>query len=314
MKILKIPTISFFLSFSGFLYAQEPSTEQAEEEAEEENEIEEDLFYFQQRLVNLPTGIGLRPHDLEFKIIHRFAADISESEQSQVEEIFGLDRGALMSFELAYGLYYWDNPYGLLSNASVGYHRTSYLKINLIFAQISLVDEFAPDEFGLTRKFWFGLAVKGGWAQATNRGVDDKASWNVHLIASKRVFPWLNFYVTHGLATTAHYTRDGSTKGKMVTNVGFGIYFNPFYWLKTLENIRLMGEYFLPYRKYINRHNSWGGGIAIVTGSHSFGIIVTNSIGSTLDTNAQGPAEKEEVHLGFNITRRFERALTRWFD
>ena len=306
---MKILFLSLCLLFAGGIHAQDSVSDKTEG-GEDENEIEEDLYYFQQRLINLPTGVNLRPYDLEFKILHRFTANVSKAEESQIEDLFGLDLGAIMSFELAYGLYSWDNQYGLLSSASLGYHRSTNRRINEIFAQISIVDEFAPDEFGLTRKFWFGLSLKVGWAQGTTPDVDDNASWNIQVMANKRIFPWLHVYVNHGITTAAHYARVGVTGGRSIFNVGFGAYFNPFYWWDALSNIRLMGEYFLPYRRYTDHYDSWGAGFAIVTGSHTFSIIVTNTIGTTLDTNAQGPLENE-VHLGFNITRRFAKVFVK---
>lgn len=302
---------SICLLFTGALFSQEkvaapakvnpaekaavapPAEVKAEVKNKEKpaDEVPEDVFYTQLRLVNLPTDRNLRKNDLYVNFMHRFKANISDDEQRKPVDMFGLDWGSVLALEFAYGITDW---------FMVGVQRTSVNKNLELYGEVSLLKEFSQGEFDLKRQNPFSLSFRAGAATGIRENIDDNWSGNFQVIAGRDLFGgYLHLYVVPSVTTVAHYAADRSAR--VVGVVGVGAYVAP---LGKTSGFRLTGEYNLPFRKFEEYKNTWGFGINIVTGDHTFGIILANTLGTSLDLNAQAGLTNE-MHLGFNLTRTF---------
>ncbi len=268
--------------------------------AQEADEVEEDLRYTPQRLINLPTGHNLAKKELNVVILHRFLANLRDTAEDSTkgvpETLWGLDEGAYMSFELSYGLADW---------FSFGFHRTTNDKAKVMeaFIRLTLLKEFGSDGWSLKRKNWFSLALQAGAAQATTPDAYDSAAGNYHLILAKRLIPQIHVYAVPALTTAAHYDRLGAQGEENISTIGYGIYLAPF----LNSSFRIVAEHFPGIRRYTDYYDTWGAGMHLSTGTHTFSIFVTNSVGTTLDLYSQSSKERE-LHLGFNLVRRFNFA------
>ena len=86
----------------------------------------------------------------------------------------------------------------------------------------------------------------------------------------------------------------------MTTGLGFSV-------VPSLKSgIRINGEYNIANTGFNQYSDSWGIGLVIVAGEHVFNILLSNTLGTTLDYYPQGILnESNELHLGFNLLRRF---------
>ena len=296
-KWLKLILLGLILGFGrteakdaddGDADATSAQTDKSAKKSSGNADVAEDTLYFEQRLVNFPTGVNVKKRDLVFGLQHRFVADMTNREQNKASDFFGLDAGAQFTVDFAYGISDW---------LMAGVNRSSVNKNVEGYAQAALIKEFAEGESGLTRKNPFSLSVRAGAAIGLREGIDDMWSGNFQAIAARDLFGGrLHVYVVPAFTTRAHYSED---QRQAVGHVGFGAYVTPF-GVKSM--LRLVGEYGVAYRAYNEYANPWGGGFHLVTGDHTFAIIASNAMGTSLDLYAQG---KNEFHLGFNLTRVF---------
>ena len=92
-------------------------------------------------LVALPTTLRLPRFKSAFRVTHRFGRPLGASDFGDlVEDLFGLDAGALIGLEYRFGLF---------RGAQVGIHRTSSTKTIEFFGQYSVKNQRNGFPFGL---------------------------------------------------------------------------------------------------------------------------------------------------------------------
>lgn len=257
----------------------------------DDTEIEDDLYQWNPKVINLPTLHRLDKGAMDFDLTHRFRGSIKESYEKKdnykgARDVLGIDNGAQMGFGF---------KYGILDNWNVGIYRTTLLKTYELSTQVTLLNELEEGEWNLVRKNWFSLGLRAGFAIPTEPGEPSIGAGNFQLILSKRVSSFLWTYLVPGYTTRSQY----SYSKKDVVSTGIGVSIVP----SLKSGIRINGEYTIANTGFNQYKNSWGVGFVIVTGEHVFNIILTNTLGTTLDYYTQAPSN--EVRLGFNLTRRF---------
>ena len=82
--------VTILLMFDGTLFPQEID-KSSEMKAQG---FTYDLLYFQNRLVNLPTANSLLQFRLQVTFLHRFVSNLTDPDQSEPINMYGIDNGA----------------------------------------------------------------------------------------------------------------------------------------------------------------------------------------------------------------------------
>jgi hypothetical protein len=245
-------------------------------------------------LLNLPSN-QIAPHgQWEWKFTHRFNESLGDGSFSdQLHSLFGLDSGA----DVVFGASYTIRP-------------------NL---QLSLVRSNTNDTFEAAAKYVvlrqtegrpFNLTLRGGADLRTERELEDRDSFFAQAIVSRQFGRKGELFLLPTFATNA---------GRAVSNDASGALFEhafnmpvAFAWMLrpgfaavvelTPANQDLPDE--------MGGDLGWAVGVKRNIGGHWFEILLTNSQSTLVDqyvsSTFQGtPLDAGEIHLGFNIERRF---------
>ncbi|HUP65517.1 MAG TPA: DUF5777 family beta-barrel protein [Thermoanaerobaculia bacterium] len=235
-------------------------------------------------LLNLPSPRTLTARQWEIRFAHRFSQPINDGD---VHSLWGLDSSA----DIGIGL-----TWGATDRLQLFVYRTDVLDDYELGAKLLIFEE-AP-------AVPFSLAVRGGADIRTDPTVDNRTSAFVQGIVSKR-FGDFELFVIPSVITNAPI--DGDRRFDWVANVPIGIawVFQP-EWSLILELIPENRD--LP--EDLNSSIAWAAGIKRAVGGHFFEIILTNSRATHVDqyltsTLLGSGLEGGDVHLGFNLERRF---------
>ncbi len=247
-------------------------------------------------LLTLPsTGIPSQG-TWEVKFSHRFNQSLDQGGLSdQIHSLFGLD-----------------------TNADVVFGASYALRRDL---QLSVMRSNTNDTVEAAAKFVvlqqapavpFSISLRGGTDWRTERNLDDRVSFFAQAIVSRQFGRRAEVFVLPTFATKAGRAVTGDTSGALFKNafnvpVGAAITIRPALFLVaelTPPNQDLPDE--------MDADLGWAIGIKRQIGGHWFEILLTNSQSSTADqyvtSTFQGsPLDSGDIHLGFNIERRFGR-------
>lgn len=246
-------------------------------------------------LLSLPTS-QIAPQAWEVRFSHRFHQPLSQgSFADQFHSLFGLDSNA----DVAIGLSYATRP-------------------NL---QVSLLRSNTNDTFEGAVKYVMlqqttgapvGLALRGGADWRTEKDLGDRTSVFAQAIVSRQFGRKAEVFAIPTFATNAGRAASADASVALFEHafnipVGVAVMLRP--------GLSLVAEITPPNADLPDELGSdfaWAIGIKRALGGHWFEILLTNSQGTTVDqyvtTSFQGgPLEAGNVHLGFNIERRFGR-------
>jgi hypothetical protein len=245
-------------------------------------------------LLSLPTSHIPGSGAWEVKFTHRFNQSIDQGSLSdKVHSLFGLD-----------------------SNADVG--------IGVAWAprrdvELSLVRSNVLDDIELAGKYVIfqqaaalpaSLALRGGADWRTEQNLNDRSSFFAQAIVSRQIGRRVELFAIPTYVTNAGRAVTGQTSGalfKHAFNVPVGGAFS------LTRSLSLVGE-LIPRNRDLpaDMHAAvgWSLGLKSVIGGHYFEILFTNSNATHADqyvtsTYQGAPLNRGDIHLGFNIERRF---------
>lgn len=245
-------------------------------------------------LLSLPSN-QIAPHgQWEIKFTHRFNQSIDQGSLSdQLHSLFGLDGGADVAFGAAYAM----SP----------------------DLQLSLVRSNTNDTFEVAAKYVllrqtdgrpFNLTLRGGGDFRTETDLEDRSSFFAQAIVTRQFGRKAEIFLLPTFATNAGRAVTGDTSGALFEHalnvpVAFAWMLRPGL-AAVVEVIPPNGD--LP--KESSADIGWAVGVKRNIGAHWFEILLTNNQTTLVDqyvtTTFQGaPFDAGNVHLGFNIERRF---------
>lgn len=245
-------------------------------------------------LLNLPSN-QIAPHgQWEWKFTHRFNESIGDGSFSdQLHSLFGLDSGADVVFGASYAI-----------------------RPNL---QLSLIRSNTNDTFEAAAKYVvlrqtegrpFNLTLRGGADIRTERELEDRNSLFAQAIVSRQFGRKGEIFLLPTFATHAGRAVSNDVSGALFEHA-----FNvpvAFAWMLR-PGFAAIVELTPPNQDLPNEMGAdlgWAVGVKRNIGGHWFEILLTNSQSTLVDqyvtSTFQGtPLDAGEIHLGFNIERRF---------
>jgi hypothetical protein len=272
--VAMVPTIAL---------AQDPSnapSTAAAAQAADEPDTDGDLRLSQPdfTVITLPTTLRVPRFKSAFRVTHRFARPLGQGDFGNlVEDLFGLDSGALIGLEYRFGL---------ARGWQAGIYRTSDRTIQF-FTQYNLWQQTDKP---------VGLSVIAS-AEGTNN-FRDSYSPSLGVVVSRELgergaLYFQPIWVNNSNPLPSDVVDDNDT---VLLGLGARIRVRP--------SLYLVGEV-IP--RIGNAPGVTQGSFAIEkrAGGHTFQLNFSNGVGTTLGQVARGGTSSEDWYLGFQISRKF---------
>lgn len=247
-------------------------------------------------LLTLPTSHIPSTGTWEVRFTHRFNQSLDQGTASErIHSLFGLDSNA----DVAIGLAYAVRP----------------------DLELAVLRSNALDDLELSAKYVvlqqaiaipLSLALRGGADWRTESNLRDRTSWFAQAIVSRQLGGKIELFALPTFVTNAGRAVDGTESAAMFSHafnvpIGGAIMVRP--------ALSVVVELIPPNRDLpddTRARPGWALGLKRAMGGHYFEILLTNSNGSTADqyvtsTYLGAPLRAGDLHLGFNIERRFGR-------
>lgn len=236
-------------------------------------------------LLNIPTPRTLARHSWEVRFTHRFSQPINDGD---IHSFWGLDSSADIGIALSWAA---------TNHLQFTLFRTDLLDDYELAAKWLVVEE--------ARAVPFGLALRGGVDYRSEENLERRSSWFAQAILAKRIGRRLELFIAPSVVTDAPI--DQGSYFRTAYNVPVGAA-----WLLRPE-LSLVAEVIPENGDLPDGFDSalgWALGLKRAIGGHFFEIILTNSrathVDQMLTSSLLGTGlEAGDVHLGFNIVRRF---------
>lgn len=282
-------TIAGLLALGVAASAHAQSTEPVPSEATasstpppQEDDPDRDVNFAQPdfNLAALPTTLRLPRHKSSFRVTHRFTRPLGRGDFGDlVEDLFGLDGGALIGLEYRFGLF---------RATQIGMHRTSTKTIEF-FAQRQLT----------AQSDGFPVAIDViATAEGTNN-FRDSYSPGLGVLLSREVSEHAAFYVEPIWVNNSNPLPEELVDDNSTFMIGLGarVRIRPSVYLVLEGSPRVAG-----YAPDV-AHVSFG--IEKRMGGHLFQLNFSNGFGTTLADIARGGTASDDWYIGFNISRKF---------
>lgn len=248
------------------------------------------------QLLTLPSSHMAAHGAWEIRFSHRFNQSLADGSFSdQVHSLFGLDTNADVTFGLSYAI-----------------------RRDL---QLSIARSNTNDTFEAAAKYIvlqqapavpFTLSLRGGADWRTERDLEDRTSFFLQTIVSRRLGAKAEVFALPTFVTKAGRAVDGDVSGALFDHA-FNVPVGVTYFIR--PPLAIVAEIIPPNGDLPDETNGdlgWSIGIKRAIGGHWFELLLTNNQGTTVDqytsSTFQGAAfDISEVKLGFNIERRFGR-------
>ncbi len=232
----------------------------------------------------------------EVKFTHRFAGQLDQGSLSdRLHSLWGLD-----------------------SNADVGIGVSYAIRPDF---QVSLLRSNALDDIELAAKYIvvqqapavpLTLALRGGGDIRTEAGLEERTSLFAQAIVSRQFGKRIEIFAIPTFVTDAGRAVTGEQSTALFEhafNVPVGFAF------VLTDALSIVGELIPKNRDLpddLDADFAWAVGLKRAVGGHYFEILLTNSNATHADqyvtsTYMGSPLNKSDIHLGFNIERRFGR-------
>ena len=240
-------------------------------------------------LVTLPTTLRLPRHRSVFRVTHRFNRALGEGDFGDlVEDMFGLDRGAVIGLEYRFALF---------SGTQVGIHRTSGKTIEF-FGEYNVMNQDADTPFGLN-----ALVSIDGTNNFRDRYTPALGAALSRTFGQYAAVYFEPIWVNNSNPSPSEVVDDNDT---ILYAVAARVRIRP--------TVYLVGE-FVPRTGYKGRLSSTvpepphHGAFAIEkrVGFHVFQLNFSNGFPMTISQLSRGGEPGDDWFLGFNITRKFYR-------
>ena len=232
----------------------------------------------------------------EVKFTHRFNQSLDQGSFSdQLHSLFGLDTNADVVFGLSYAI-------------------RRDLQLSAMRSNTNDTIEGAAKFLALqqTARMPLSLSLRGGVDWRSEKNLEDRTSFFAQAIVSHQFGRRAELFAIPTFVTKAGRAVSGNSSGALFSNA-FNVPVGIVWMLKPALSI--VAEITPPNRDLPDEMDAdfgWAIGIKRQIGGHWFEILVTNSQASTADqyvtSTFQGtPLDSGDIHLGFNIERRFGR-------
>lgn len=247
-------------------------------------------------LLTLPSTQTLGERSWEMKFTHRFRQSLNQgSLGDQIHSLFGLDTNADVVFGFAYAL----GPDLQLSIARSNTNDT--------------IETAAT--FGALRqsaRVPLNVTLRGGADWRTERNLDDRSSFFAQAIVSRQFGRKAELFALPTMVTNAGRVVTADASAAMF-DYAFNIPVGAVVMIRPA--IAVVAELIPPNRSLpdgISADLGWALGVKRKMGGHWFEILLTNSQASTADQYVTSTFQGNglvgsDIHLGFNIQRRFVR-------
>jgi hypothetical protein len=245
-------------------------------------------------LLSLPTSHVPSKGTWEVKFTHRFNQSLDQGNFSdRIHSLFGLDSNADVGLGLSYAI----RP-----DVQLSVYRSNALD------DIELGAKYIVFQQAPAIPFATALRVGGDWR--TEKELTDRTSAFAQAILSRQFGRRFELTLIPTYVTEAGRIVSGTESAAMFKNafnVPIGVAF------MLTENVSVVGEV-IPKNHDLPMTGdyAWAAGLKSVIGGHYFEILVTNSNATHADqyvtsTYMGSPLRRGDLHLGFNIERRFGR-------
>ncbi|MEK6372048.1 MAG: DUF5777 family beta-barrel protein [Acidobacteriota bacterium] len=232
----------------------------------------------------------------EVKFTHRFNQSLDQGSFSdRVHSLWGLDSNADVGIGISYAV---------RRDLQFSFYRSNALD-DIELAAKYIVIQQAP-------AVPFSIALRGGADFRTESEVTDRHSLFAQAIVSRQFGLRAEIFAIPTFVTDAGRAVSGDKSVALFTNafnvpVGFA-------WVLT-DALSIVGEVIPTNRDLPHDFHAdlgWAVGLKRAIGGHYFEILITNSNATHADqyvssTYMGSPLNKSDLHLGFNIERRFGR-------
>lgn len=247
-------------------------------------------------LLSLPTSHIPGSGSWEIKFTHRFNQSLDQGSFSdRVHSLWGLD-----------------------SNADVAIGASYALRQDL---EVSLLRSNALDDIELGAKYLImqqapalpvSVAVRGGVDWRTQQDLRDRSSLFAQAIVSRSIGSRVEVFAIPTISTNAGRAVSGQSSSALfrhAMNLPLGAAF------QLHDGLSVIGELIPKNRDLpadVRSSFAWALGLKRAIGGHYFEILLTNSNSTHVDqyvtsTYLGAPLNRSDLHLGFNIERRFGR-------
>jgi len=228
-------------------------------------------------VATIHTNLPLPKGKWNFRLTHRFLRPVGEGDFGDlVERAFGLDGGAQIGIDLAYGL---------ARGLDLGVYRTSDRTIQFQAQYIALRDAGRP----------IGVSVV-----ASIEGTDnftEEYSPGVAVVLSRELGERGAFYLQPSFVNNTSFAVTADDDYTMMAGIGARVRLTRNSYLFAEASPRLAG-----FKQGVT-HASFG--YEKRYGGHVFQLNVSNGAGTTLAQVARGGVSGDNWYLGFNLSRKF---------
>ena len=246
--------------------------------------------------LSLPSSHIAGNGSWEVKFTHRFAQSLDQGSFSdRLHSLWGLDSNADVGIGLSYAI----RP-----DLQFSFYRSNALDDIELGAKYVVIQqaEAVP----------FSIALRGGGDFRTEAGLLERTSVFAQAIISRQFGKRAEIFAIPTFVTNAGRALSGDQSTALfehAVNVPIG-----FAWVMT-DALSIVGELIPKNRDLpdsLHADFAWSLGLKRAIGGHYFEILLTNSNATHADqyvtsTYMGTPLNKSDIHLGFNIERRFGR-------
>ena len=245
-------------------------------------------------LLSLPTSYIPSDGTWEIKFTHRFTQSADQGSGSdRVHSLFGLDGGSDVGFGLAW-VARRDLQFSVIRSNTLD---------DIEFAAKYVMIQQAP-------AMPIGVTLRGGTDVRTERDLNDRYSLFAQVVLSRQFGRRGAIFVIPTFATNAGRTSVGGQSGALFERA-FNVPIGFAYMLRS--PLSVIGEIIPPnvdLDDSMEADPSWSVGLKRAIGGHFFEVMLTNNPATLVDqyvssTYVGVPLESGNIHLGFNIERRF---------
>ena len=246
--------------------------------------------------LSLPSSHIAGNGSWEVKFTHRFNQSLDQGSFSdRLHSLWGLDSNADVGIGLSYAI----RP-----DLQFSFYRSNALDDIELGVKYVVIQQAAAVPFS--------IALRGGGDIRTEAGVDDRTSLFAQAIVSHQFGKRVEIFAIPTFVTNAGRALSGQKSVALFTNAGnipVGFAF------VVTDALSVVGELTPKNRDLpddLHADFGWALGLKRAIGGHYFEILLTNSNATHADqyvtsTYMGSPLNKSDIHLGFNIERRFGR-------
>lgn len=228
-------------------------------------------------VATLPTNLRLPKGKMAFRLTHRFLRPLGDGDFGDLAaRAFGFDSGALIGFELKYGLF---------RGGQIGVYRTSDRTIQFSGQYDAVSQQRAPVGVGIV------VNIDG------TDNFSDEFSPGAALVLSREIGDRGALYVEPSVVANSNLFVGGDDDYTALAGLGARLRASRNTFLFLEASPRLAG--YAPGVTLISF------GIERRAGGHLFQINFSNGFGTTLAQVARGGTAYDDWYIGFNLSRKF---------